>query len=239
MERNRQTKVIAIIALVVAVIGMSVGFAAFSNTLTISSSATVKPTEEDFKLVAYGLGEGINKETWVANPVNLSLYTSKTSGMPLLGIDNNPAIGGEKAVISSSGDKISISNLSATFSEPEQDLFYAVALKNEGSYDAYLKITEEDIDKLRNSEVNKVCTAGDGTTESLMNAACDDIYLGMEIGKSNGDGFFNTTEGSYKIEPGDHVIIFIVIYYDKNGGRADGPFTIDFDDITLNFSTAA
>ena len=35
MERDRNSKILAIIALTVAVIGLSLGFAAFSQTLTI------------------------------------------------------------------------------------------------------------------------------------------------------------------------------------------------------------
>ncbi len=43
MERNRGFKIIAVIALVIGVIGLSIGFAAFSKTLNISS-ATVNTT---------------------------------------------------------------------------------------------------------------------------------------------------------------------------------------------------
>lgn len=56
MEKDRQVKVLSIIALLVAVVGMSLGFAAFSVTLNISSSATVKPSSDNFKLQIYGFG---------------------------------------------------------------------------------------------------------------------------------------------------------------------------------------
>ncbi|MBQ3511969.1 MAG: hypothetical protein IJA30_06735 [Bacilli bacterium] len=49
MEKERQIKLLSIIALVVAITGMTLGFAAFSTTLNISSSATVTPNSEDFK----------------------------------------------------------------------------------------------------------------------------------------------------------------------------------------------
>ena len=41
MKRERQAKWVSIIALCISVLGLTLGFAAFSNTLTISSSATV------------------------------------------------------------------------------------------------------------------------------------------------------------------------------------------------------
>ena len=50
MEKSRTSKIIAVVALVVAVLGLSLGFAAFSNTLTISSSATVSPDSGDFDI---------------------------------------------------------------------------------------------------------------------------------------------------------------------------------------------
>ena len=43
-----------IVALCVAALCLTLGFAAFSNTLTISSSATVTPEEADFKIVNEG-----------------------------------------------------------------------------------------------------------------------------------------------------------------------------------------
>ena len=51
MEKTRQMKILSIIALVVAIAGMTLGFASFSTTLSISSSATVIPNSEDFKVV--------------------------------------------------------------------------------------------------------------------------------------------------------------------------------------------
>ena len=41
MERNKKAKVIAIVALIVGVIGLSIDFASFSNVLNIQSSANV------------------------------------------------------------------------------------------------------------------------------------------------------------------------------------------------------
>ena len=46
---KRKTKIITIVALVIAIFGMTLGFAAFSATLNISTSATVAPNSEDLK----------------------------------------------------------------------------------------------------------------------------------------------------------------------------------------------
>lgn len=46
MEKNRTVQLVAILALVVGVVGLSIGFAAFSNTLKIQSSAEVTPSKD-------------------------------------------------------------------------------------------------------------------------------------------------------------------------------------------------
>lgn len=45
---NRGSKGLALAALIVGVVGLTLGFAAFSASLTIESSATVTPTAEEF-----------------------------------------------------------------------------------------------------------------------------------------------------------------------------------------------
>ena len=231
MEKNRQTKVIAIVALVVAIVGMSLGFAAFSNILTISSSATVTPNKEDFKLVAYGLGETIDGSVWVEKIGDLSLYTSSTSAAPIYGggwNDEDPPVDSEIAQISRSGDRISITNLSVTFSEPGQNIFYPILIKNEGEYVAH--ITDYGM------VGNKVCTPGAGTTVELMNSACEQITLGFD-NVFNSDGSAATDPF---IEPGDYIIIVIDIFYGRDDvARADGPFDVVFPNIEISFSSVA
>ena len=50
MEKDRRARFIAIAALLVGVIGLSLGFAAFSNTLTIKSSAEVNVDPNTFNV---------------------------------------------------------------------------------------------------------------------------------------------------------------------------------------------
>ena len=81
MKQNKQSKLVAILALCVSVVGLTLGFAAFSNTLTISSSATVKPDQKDFKIVAYGIEDQSQELTSrLSDP---ELYTSSTISKPI------------------------------------------------------------------------------------------------------------------------------------------------------------
>ena len=50
MERNRKQKLLMIIALVVAIASLSLGFAAFSIILNILSNASVSPSSDTFKV---------------------------------------------------------------------------------------------------------------------------------------------------------------------------------------------
>ena len=239
MEKNRQTKVIAIIALVVAVVGMSLGFAAFSNILTISSSATVTPNSEDFKMVAYGLGTDIDGNVFMEDFTNLDYYTSKTSGRPILGgtfNDSKAPLGGETAVISKSGDQISISNIVANYSEPDQSIIYPFVIKNEGAYDAYL--TMEGFDGIPVS-----CTPGTGTTPSLVESACESMSLNLMIVNPSTEDYYEgdgSEAFSSKIAVGEYIVVMPFLWYtDGPSARADGEFIVQFDNITMNFSSAA
>ena len=53
MSSYRKTKVLTIIALVIAIVTLGVGFAAFSTTLNISSSASVSPSSDNFSIGFY------------------------------------------------------------------------------------------------------------------------------------------------------------------------------------------
>lgn len=50
MEKRRRIKVLSIIALLLVIAGMTLGFAVFSSTLNISSSVTVSPDSNSFNV---------------------------------------------------------------------------------------------------------------------------------------------------------------------------------------------
>ena len=104
MERKDSTRIIAIIAVVVAVIGLSVGFAAFSNTLTIKSSANVTPSATDFD-------------------VNFSNSNTAEQAGDVTGVGTNNATG-DTATIDNT-DSPTISGLKANFTEPGQTVTYS------------------------------------------------------------------------------------------------------------------
>ena len=100
MEKNRLGQVIAIIALVVGVVGVSIGFSAFSNALKIQSSATVTPDKDTLNVDFSSSDQSVDAS---AITPTVSAETVKATN----------------AAIDNTNDP-TISNLSATFTEPGQ-----------------------------------------------------------------------------------------------------------------------
>ena len=111
---SRSSKVVAIVALVVAVIGLGIGFAAFSSTLTISSSATVTPSASTFK-VAFS-----------------------TSSASLTGTSITPTTTGGATAEASSFTETTLTGSDAQFTAPGQSVKYSLYAYNAGEYLAYL-----------------------------------------------------------------------------------------------------
>lgn len=70
MEKDKNSKVIAIIALLIAIAGLSVGFAALSTTLTINGSGTVNTSSWNVKFANLGATPALTgTATEVTKPV--------------------------------------------------------------------------------------------------------------------------------------------------------------------------
>ena len=220
MEKDRSTKIIAIAALLIGVVGLSLGFAAFSNTLTISSSAEVTPDQNKFNVDFSATNSG---EVSTA-PVVATLSPTGVTGFSATDgtIDNSGAP--------------KITNLHATFTEPGQTATYSFYAKNIGEYIAYLKsITFANVS---GESSTKVCTPGTGTTADLVNAACGDITLSIKVGDETvtTSSVASITNHSLAINAYDPIIVTIT--YAAGGNVADGDFTVAFGDITLTYSSA-
>ena len=142
MERNRSSKIIAVVALVVAVFGLTLGFAAFSNTLTISSSAYVSPSSENFKI-------GFSKSA-----------SSATETGTLAGSPTGAASAGSATLAGTT-----VSGLKANLTAPGESVSYTFYVHNTGEYDAFLNsITFENV---AGGSAPKTCTACEDISVSV------------------------------------------------------------------------
>ena len=227
MKQNRQSKIVAIVALCISVLGLTLGFAAFSNTLTISSSATVSPDEADFKITVLGLNQSASTQNIEDVIFDVSNY-NETSSYP---VANTSVIKATPAVIDNK--ELTLNNISATLTTDDQNVAYYFVLRNDGEYDAYF-----DVGSLADVYQGKtgVCTPAAGTSANLVDQTCSSIELAMMLATEEGE-IDVTTIDKYKIEKGGHIILIVGLRYDDATVYADGDFSVSFEDLKLEFST--
>ena len=234
MEKDRGGKIIAIDALLVGVVGLTVGFAAFSNTLTISSEAEYNPDASVFN-VDFSTE---NAATDTATAGSLTPTLSPATDGPT----------GANATINNSGNP-TITGIKATFTAPNQSVSYDFYTKNIGKLKAYLQsITFAEVSS---GSGFKTCTplsrTGDGVTanpasNATMTAACDDISLTLTVGSedftaSKARAAFATPATAHDLEVKASEKVTLTITYAENGDEADGDFTVNFGDITFTYSS--
>ncbi len=223
MERTRNIKILSIVALIVAVIGLTIGFAAFSSSLKISQSATVKPSDELFN-VSFSSSKDSFAENNVAGVVSNESVMTATNAI----IDNS----NYKAPI--------IKNLSAEFTEPGQSVTYTFYAYNKGNYDAYLKSIVFENEKT--STTFKKCTAGVGTTDALVQSACNDIKVTVTVGEDTdliSTSSSMATISNHSLDKKVFDKITLTIEYENNNSsqRADGDFSVSFGDVVLTYGS--
>ncbi len=184
---DRDSKIIAIVALIVAVVGLGIGFAAFTANLTISSSAKVTPSASNFKVKF--------KES------TLSCGSGSTTG---------------SGSVSKTGtlNETSISGLEVTLTKPGDSVTCTATITAEGDYEAYL--TAINTNKLTcnpkagntfASLGNKACegikatfSIGTATATATTQASSNAATLGESFKISKGGNTFGTQTLTIKIE---------------------------------------
>lgn len=212
MEKNRNAQVIAIVALVVAVLGLSVGFASFSNVLNIQSSANVKPDSSTLNVDFSSSIDSVTVAEITPTATPNSIVTTN-------------------ATIDNSADP-TISNLSATFTEPGQSAVYKFYAYNAGELNAYLKSIV--YANVAGSNATKVCTAKEGTTDALVQKACENILVKVKVGNEleTATGKASITGHSLAKKTGE--MVTVTLEYAAGAERTDGDFSVAFGNITLN-----
>ena len=207
MEHNRKQKLVMIIALIAGIASLSIGFAAFSVSLNISSSASVTPNSDNFSVKF-----STSQNSLVVGAVTPS---SKTTGITTTdGVIDN-------------GANPTIKNLSATFTSPGQYVEYTIYARNEGEYTAYLNNI--------NFLGDKTCTGETGTTDSLVQSACGSINISATIGNTTYTE--TTLVEGHTLAKGVGEQIKIRLEYLSSGTAVDGAFSIKFPNIALVYST--
>lgn len=213
MDRDRSTKVIAIVALCVAVFGLSVGFAAFSNDLTIKSEATVKPNASDFD-------------------VNFSSSdTSETDGT--VTATSTAGVTAQDATINNATAP-TISGIKVEFTEPGQSAKYSFFAHNAGKYNAFLNNVT--FKNAKDANANIACVAAEGTNANMVASACQGISIKVKVGTTT---FVEPTPTitSHELPIDQYEPVEVTIEYKTGAARADGDFQVNIGDIVLTYGS--
>ena len=208
---SRDRKKLVIFMLMFSIASLSIGFAAFSTTLNISSSASVNPNSNSFS-------------------VKLSSKQDSIVDGKVKGIQGPSVSSLTDAIISNNTLNSTISNLSATFTGGGY-AGYNVYIINTGEYTAYLNSI--------NFNGDKVCEAVGDTTPALVDQACENIHLSVMLKEGNRDEWYEeSTQFSNKpIYKGEVMPLYIQIAYTFGGFMADGDYSVTLPEISLVFST--
>lgn len=121
---NKSGKVIAISALIVAVVALSIGFAAFADTLTINGTATVNPNGDAFDDAAKGLN-----------------YKSATGKCYLTSDNTKTALTGANAgnLVSGGGSGVDAwSGIAVDLGATAKDVTCEAVVENKSAYKAFI-----------------------------------------------------------------------------------------------------
>lgn len=232
MEKNRQIKMMFIIALVLSITAMTLGFAAFSTTLNISSSASVTPNSDAFNIKIYGLD---NAEAFSDGFVRFdaAYYTSLTTAVPNIPEDATNFVSADNAII----DGYSI-NFNIFYNGPgDKACNYYFMVHNDSEYAVKMYIDTK--------SSNKKCTALEGAQQSLVNSACSYIVTGFGLLDENGGDIGPELVNSFIVlDKGEKVFLRLYSRYKyidndlKTGVYVDGPFKVEYKRIDFKFTTA-
>ena len=221
MNNNRSYRIIAVIALFLGVVGITLGYAAFTSTLVISPSAEVTPNTSNFSVVFSSSSSSL---------VTSDVEPSFTPTPQPTGLDASDA------TINNTGNP-TISNLHATFTEPGQSVSYRFYAYNAGQYIAYLNaITFSGSITCTAKSVESPATPA---TQSLVNSACNGISISVKVGSEDAttSSLGASDIDTHSLSVGGFDQVDVVITYAANSQIADGDFDVTLPSITLTYDS--
>lgn len=168
MEKERKIKVLSIVALIVAVLGLTVAFAALSQTLTINGKSKVEKnnangTGDKWNIRFYGVSSdgNIDESATTVKPVI-------TGGSSYPAEAKDATLGATSILIGNDKNKAGV-----VLKKPNDKVVYTFYVKNNGSIDAEI----DDVVK------NLVCETSNENDKNF----CDDVSLTLKYDDNDGD----------------------------------------------------
>lgn len=208
-NNNRYSKYAALVALLISIVGITLGFAAYSNTVQIKARADVRPGTVPY--------EGGILSTDPDDPTEGPVTPTTTGGATA-----------EPADLTEEG----IENILVHFTAPGQTATYSFYGYNNSEFVSYLN----DVTFGTKSCTAAANADGSETTPAYVAAACNDIVMYIS---ASSDDFTDTDHdvNGHSLASGSSEPIAVTIEYIGGGATADGNFDVNFGTSTLTYGT--
>ena len=231
--KNR--KGITIAALIVAIVGLSIGFAAFSNTLNISENASVNPAN-------------------TMRVVFSKSATTEVTGAAHSVLPDSDTYGDGATIDNSESQNSKLTDLHAKFTAPGQSVTYNLSgtdlyVTNVGNYKAQL--TGIEFQNVTGEQTWKKCVAvtkdsnnqdipvAQQATPSLVEDACEGITISVTIGNATvNPTSLDKTLNNQIINVGSSLTASVTISYTAGSAYVDGPMEVTFGNIVISATSA-
>ena len=235
MEKERGGKILAIVALVLAVAGLSVGFAAYSSVLNITSTANVQVDGSNWSVgfssdgtnmapLTTGTAPTINGVTASDNngSAKLMKYTFYQNEAPTLAPDDGSKVEYSFYVLNDGDidatlDSISFGTLTCTYVASGTDRLLEEDASNPGAY------------------------ATPNSSASTISECADMFDVSLTFGTGQSAVTYGPSDSSYNVDldAGDNIPVVLTIEATgDNPNVLDGDFTVSLGNTTVNFKSA-
>lgn len=207
---NRNSRIVTIIALVIGVLALTIGFAAFTQTLSINNSAAeVKPS----------------------NSLNVHFPTSGTVTPTVVGT----GVSGASLTLNNG---TTITGLKGNFNAPGQSVTYNTTIINDSSYAAYLTAVTfskssascSPLTGSSNPASSSTLTAVCGNMKMHVTVGSSGSYLVNDATSTQ------ATIAGKSIAAGSSVPVVVKLEY-TGSAVPDGDFSVDFGNISFAFNS--
>lgn len=210
--KDNKNRNLSILALIVCVLGLSMGFAAYTGTIIINKDPLGEPNRETFK-------------------VRFSSDSKKVIEGSIIPTTTEGAVG-SNAVIYNSQYSV-IKGINASFTKKGQTVTYKFYARNIGKHKAYLN--DIIFQYIKNNKTKYCYVSKVGLVEpdiETINEVCSNISISVKVGND-----YKTYKSVFDIDkhilnPGENETIIVTISY--NGDvKSSSEFKVEFGDIHL------
>ena len=215
MEKKRGTTIAVVAALIIAVVSLGIAFAAFSTTLNINGTATVKATKWDI----YFSDTGAENSKTAASSSISSITPSNTAGWT--------------TTATGTGTYASATTISwnASFKTPGDKVVYKFYVRNDGDYNAKVSNTPVSRQGSATGETAFTCTTG--SPAQAETTVCSHIHYGLYTDAAG------TTPVAQNLQLSAHNNdeYYLIAWLDESYGGNDGQGLAPADVTTATIST--